>query len=223
VELQSKFRLGGVTLLVLTGCLVCVPSFSQSKNHLPDFSCATFSPTETHADLAARFGTENVIAAPILGGGAEGEYNEGTVAFANDSDSRVEIFWKDRAGKGRPEWIRIQGQQSRWKSPEGLTLGTDLKTVERINRRPFVLAGLGFDGAGAVLSWQGGKLQSVNGAECQLKIWLRPSESRPNNQARVARQRLANEVARDRNYSSGHPAMQALNPQVYQMMLLYGR
>lgn len=160
---------------------------------------------------------------PILGGGAEGEYNEGTVLFANDRNSKVEIFWKDRAEKRRPEWIRLQGQQSRWRSPAGLTLGNDLRTVERINGRPFHLAGLGFDGAGAVLSWDGGTLESLNGAECQLKIWLRPSEDGSNNQMTVARQRLANQVAKDGNYSSGHPAMQALNPQVYQMMLLYRR
>jgi len=222
-EASVEFSFGRSRSFTSDGVPCWRPTFSQSKNRLSDFSCSTFSPTGSQDDLAAQFGGENVIAAPILGGGAEGEYNEGTVLFANDSDSRVEIFWKDRAAKRRPEWIRLQGQQSRWRSPVGLALGTDLRTVERINGRPFHLSGLGFDGAGAVLSWEGGKLESLNGSECQLKIWLRPSGDGSNHQMTVARQRLANQVAKDGNYSSGHPAMQALNPQVYQMMLLYRR
>lgn len=202
--------------------LACTTSFAaQSKNRLPDFSCATFSPDENQDDLAARFGTENVITAPILGGGAEGEYNEGTVLFADSSDSRAEIFWKDKAAKRKPEWIRVQGEQSRWRSPAGVVLGTDLQTIERLNRRPFRLAGFGFDGAGAVLSWAGGRLEMPRGSDCELRIWLRPKDSADDPLRLATKQRLANQVAKDGNYSSSHPAMQALNPRVYKMILLY--
>lgn len=222
---RIPLRWGSIGLSLVAACLACTTSCpAQSKNRLLAFSCSTFSVDESQGDLVAHFGAENVITAPILGGGSEGEYNEGTVLFANSSDSRVEMFWKDKAANSRPEWVRVQGEQSRWRSPAGVTLGTDLQTIERLNRRPFRLAGFGFDGAGAVLSWAGGRLEIPSGSECGLRIWLRPKDSRVDDQLSPAtRQRLANQVAKDGNYSSGHPAMQALNPRVYKMILLYQR
>ncbi len=215
-----RLRSAGMGLYLIAVWFAGTNAQAQSSARLPDFSCSTFLPDVSRDDLAARFGSENVVAMPILGGGAEGDYNDGTVLFANSNDSRVEIFWKDRAAKRRPEWIRVQGGQSRWRSPVGITLGTDLKTVERLNGHPFRLAGFGFDGAGAVLSWAGGNLEAATGSECQLKFWLRPRDSRVDDSTR---QRLANQVAKDANYSSGHPAIQALDPRVYQMMLVYRR
>ena len=91
---------------------------------LPYFSCSTFPPNETEADLVKRFGAEKVTNALIEGGGAEGEMNPGTVLFAGRVDEKVEIFWKDKEAKRNPDWINIQGGTSRWRSPDGVTLGT---------------------------------------------------------------------------------------------------
>jgi hypothetical protein len=204
--------------LVAVGLACTALCFAQSKNPLPPFSCLTFPADESEAHLVVRFGIGNVTTAPVLGGGAEGDYNDGTVLFANRSDSRVEIFWKDRTAKQKPAWVRVQGEQNRWRAPISVSVGTDLQTIERLNRRPFRLAGFGFDGAGAVLSWAGGRLETPSSAECKLRIWLRPTS--PFNPATA---KLANQVAKDADYSSGHPAMQALNPRVYQMLLVYGR
>jgi hypothetical protein len=111
----------------VTGCLACTAScLAQSNNRIPVFSCSTFALDESKADLVARFGAENVTTAPILGGGAEGDYTEGTILFASGSNSRVEILWKDREAKQNPELVRVQGEQSRWRSLEGISLGTDL-------------------------------------------------------------------------------------------------
>jgi len=183
-----------------------------------NFSRSTFPPDESETTLVAQFGRENVTDELIEGGGAEGDRNEGTVLFARSSDMRAEIFWKDKVAKQKPEWVRISGLQNRWRSPEGITLGTDLRAVEKLNRHPFRLAGLGFDGAGTVMSWQGGRLEVPSNSECMLRIPLRPSY---NVEPSATEARLTNEVALGWGYSSGHPAMQELNPHVYLMMLVY--
>jgi hypothetical protein len=89
-------------------------------------------------------------------GGAEGDYNEGTILFAAIPDARLEILWKDRQGKRVPDWVSIRGKQSRWRTPTGISLGTDLQTIERLNTRPFRLLGFGTDVSGTGMSWSGG-------------------------------------------------------------------
>jgi hypothetical protein len=184
---------------------------------LPYFSCSTFPPNETEADLIRRFGAENVKTALIDGGGAEGEMNPGTALFAGRVDERVEIFWKDKEAKRNPDWINIQGGTSRWRSPDGVTLGTDLLTLEKLNGRAFRLLGFGYDGESVVTSWAGGKVDAATARGCKLKVWLMPRASERN----LATQKLESEVVGTREYSSGHPAMQRLNPRIYQLLLLY--
>jgi hypothetical protein len=43
---------------------------------------------------------------------------------------------------------------TKWRTAEGITIGTPLRELERFNRRPFRLAGFAVDGAGAVVSWK---------------------------------------------------------------------
>ena len=123
------------------------------------FSCSTFPRDISEADLRSRFGPPNVTTSLVPWGGAEGDYNEGTVLFAEDPSARVEILWKERAAKRTPEWVSIRGNSSRWRSPAGITLGTDLLTIEKLNRRPFRLVGLSSDVSGTVMSWSRGQLE----------------------------------------------------------------
>ena len=129
------------------------------------FSCATFGPNVDEGDLKRRFGSTNVTTGPVPWGGAEGDFNEGTILFADRADARLEIYWRDRSAKRNPEWIGIHGSRSRWQSTGGVMLGTDLKTVERLNGRPFRLNGWGTDLGGGCCSWGSGLLarQDVEG------------------------------------------------------------
>jgi len=186
------------------------------RQDLPFFSCSTFPSNESESDLVTRFGAANVTTALIEGGGAEGEMNPGTVLLADRGDSRMEIFWKDKDLKRRPDWIHVYGGRSQWRSPAGITLGTDLRTLEKLNGRAFRLLGFGVDDEGGVVTWVGGKLVDDATPGCKFKIYLSPRSTDS------ATGRIEKEVLGDREYSSGHPAMQQLNPQVYQMFLLYG-
>jgi hypothetical protein len=190
----------------------------QSERFL--LACSVFSANTSEATLRERFGLENVTRGSVTDpNGAEGDRTEGTILFANDADASLEIAWKDTVGRRQPALIRRLATQGRWRTSSGITLGTDLKTVEKLNGRPFRLAGLAFDAQGTVVSWGGGRLDAQNSAECHVGMRLRVES--PGHGAAAASFEL--QVRGDRVFSSGHPAMQALNPTVYELFLWYGR
>jgi hypothetical protein len=191
------------------------PVAPWTQDSLPAFSCATFPPETSHAGLAARFGADNVTSRPVYG--FDDGPTEGTVLFADDSTARVEIIWLDPESKSRARWIMVRGESSRWRTPKGMTLGTGLRTLERMNGRPFRLAGFRNEISGRVRSWVGGRLEPADRDSCTLTVslYLQPGDDKPGDHLK--------QVARGTNYSSGHPAMQALNPRVVALVLEYPR
>ena len=220
--MTSRTRFSSGLPLVLLWCFVVWPHPATPQRRL-EFSCATFSPDTSEAELIRQFASANVRTGPVAGGGAEGEYTQGTLMFPETIDAKVEVLWKNREAKSAPSLVWINGSQSRWRSPEGITLGSQLKMVERVNRRPFRMAGFGFDGSGTVVSWSGGRLTGPDGAGCRMRLSLNdPFETPRASNEIAARQALSRQVMGDRqDFSSGHPAMQALDPQVYRMFLEY--
>ncbi len=183
------------------------------------FSCSTFPPDVGETDLKIRFGALNVTTGPVPFGGAEGDLNEGTILFASTPGARLEIFWKDRERKRAPDWVSVRTKRSRWRTPGGITPGTDLKTIERLNGRPFRLLGFGTDVDGTVMSWSGGRLESQDTSVCRVRIRLSPLSQTTRDGAHPAWRRLIGE----REFSSGHPDMQTLDPVVYELVLQYAR
>ena len=104
-------------------------SRSAPQDEPLDFSCATFHAFLSEPELIAKYGRENVMSGPVFG--ADDGPSEGTILFANRSDMRVEITWRDAATKQNPSWIRVRGERSRWRTPNGLAIGDDLLTIER--------------------------------------------------------------------------------------------
>jgi hypothetical protein len=173
----------------------------------------TFVPEVGEADLLAGFGSTNVVPGQVYLG--EEHYDDGTILFGQDREDRVEILWKIKSERRRPAWVRVRGESSRWHTREGLALGLDLKSIERLNRKPFRLLGFEWDYAGTVMSWSGGRLdQPSKEAPCSARVRLAPSG--PVGPAVIERQ-----VVGEREFSSGHPAMQTLNPRVYEMWLSF--
>jgi len=183
---------------------------SALQNQLLPFSCVTFGPDVDETALKVRFGDANVTTGLVPWGGAEGDRNEGTILFADRPDARLEIYWKDQVAKRTPEWVGIHGSKSRWRSPGGVTLGLDLKTVERLNRRPFRLAGWGSDLGGGLYTWAGGLLERQDVGGCRIGFRFNYSDRDHTPEA----QALHRQVMGEREYSSGHPAMQTLNPRI---------
>jgi hypothetical protein len=222
VRTRFDSRFGRLALL-LTG-FVAVGSvrspFSISQETPLPFSCDALAPDIDESALRARFGAANVSAGLVPWGGAEGDYNEGTILFALASDARLEIYWRDRANRRQPQWVSVRGTQSRWRSPAGITLGTTLQTIERLNRGPFRLIGFGSDVQGTIISWSGGQLDRQNTSACHVRVRV-ASHWPPWQEVDPATSDRINQLKGEREYSSGHPAMQALNPRVYELFLQY--
>jgi hypothetical protein len=177
----------------------------------PDGQSGAITRRTTEADLIRIHGKENVIDGEVNVG--EGELEPGTILYPNDPTKILHVIWKDSKTKTSPQRIQLDGESSRWKTVFNITLGTTLKELEKINRRPFRLLGFGWDYSGTVISWSGGELGQCCDSQKGTFIRLLPRDLDGEPHARLGRQ-----VSGDREFSSGHPAMQELNPRIYQIV-----
>ncbi len=177
--------------------------------------CKTvFPPDVSAAQLAVRFGAANVTKGQVWW--SEGYHEMGTFLFAGTPD-QFEIMWQDSVRQEKPKRLFVRGNSSRWHTETGLAMDVDLKTIERLNKGPFCLAGFDWDYAGTIVSWLNGALQEALGAACTIFVRLSPYG--PNWTADM--NPLANQVQGDGRFSSEHQAMQAINPPVYELVLRY--
>lgn len=168
------------------------------------------------AILAVIFGSENV--APVDVNLGEGFSAPGTVVYPDDASRRLEIVWTD-SSRTIPREIRLAGNSSIWRTAEGISLGTTLKDIERLNGFPFNLVGFAFDYSGTITDCGRGRLTILGCADAtgriqdrKIGLRLKPSVEK---QAQTEYQQLLG----DSVFSSGHPSMQILNPTVYQMLV----
>lgn len=187
------------------------PSGYQQERRV--FECGTvFGPETTPASLVAVFGEENVVTKPVHAG--EGGYELGTVIFPG-TDDEVEVLWKEPTLAGGPRIVRTRGAEGSWETPLGLKVGLDLRSIERINRRPFRLAGFAWDYGGTVASWEGGRLEQPPDATCGIRSRLSAGDLGDD----AALWRAERRVLGDDIFSSGHPSMQLLNPKIHELFL----
>ena len=113
----------------------------------------------TREDLVRAYGASNVTDQDTDVG--EGEIQSLTVLFAGDPQRRLELLWKNPGKKTEPASASIRGKASRWHAVHGISLGTTLPELERLNGRPFrfALTNDGTDMAEEHISWQGGLLE----------------------------------------------------------------
>jgi hypothetical protein len=144
----------------------------------------------------------------------EGEYETGTVIFPSDPLRAIEILWKDVRRKRFPKLIQLTGERSIWKTQDGISLGTRLKELERINGKPFVLTGFGWDYEGTIVSWAGGKLEREFEKDGRA-VLLRLSDQTDHE----ALGEDAGSVLGDHDFPSSNQVMQKINPKVYQIIV----
>jgi hypothetical protein len=172
---------------------------------VPGRQAGALHAASTQAQLIGAYGAAAVQPERIELG--EGETAPGTVLFATDSLRRLEVLWHDTVARERPARLVLRGPKSQWQLPAGISLGTRLRDLEKRNRREFMLAGFGWDFGGVILDWGNGALaRELLG----VKLYLDPGASQYGTPA-------YREVRGDREYRSSIPAMQTLDPQVYQI------
>ena len=111
---------------------------TKANNRLiiPNEKFGEITANSSERGLILLYGRSNVLKDSVSLG--EGIYEKGTKIFPNTNDE-ITITWKDKKNKKNPQFIELRGEKSNWKTKEGITLGTSLKTLEIFNGSPFKL------------------------------------------------------------------------------------
>jgi hypothetical protein len=194
---------------MLVGWLGSGATISLQAQPVEVFSCTAFPRNLSEVDLVTRYGEANVKRAPVTG--SDDGPQEGVVVF-DHTPRKLEIVWQG----SNVAWVRSREPDSPWHTPDGISIGMDLRDLERRNGWPFRLRGLtGPEGLGRIRSWGRGRLRAISVDGCTLSISLQPSGELRIDPA------LYSQVSRGRDFSSGHPAMQAINPRVTSLIVAH--
>jgi hypothetical protein len=127
-----------------------------------------FAKNSSHIRLAQIFGAQNLTYTEV--DGAQNTKVQASVLYPKDPKRHLEVMWKNESSRANTSVIAINGQ-STWAGPKGLHLGLPIAAVEKLNGKPFQIAGFGQDNGGAALDWQGGALEKVPG-DCKVSVRL---------------------------------------------------
>ena len=97
----------------------------------------------------------------------EGEMTMGTIVFPNTSEELI-VEWTVEDPYKTISRIRIEKEATKWKSKEGITIGTSLEELIKLNGKDFSFYGFEWDYSGSLNSWEGGKINP------DLKVVLTP-------------------------------------------------
>ena len=215
MSIYIKFVKNLSAVFCIVFSIAAADAFAQkiSFQIVPGVKAGAITARTTEADLRRIYGSRNVLSEEV--GIGEGETVPGAVIFPNDPQRRLEIVWKDAKRKRNPDYVQFFGSKSLWQVSPGITLGTTLKTLEKINGRGFSLLGFGWDYAGTVTSWKGGKLSRAFGKDSKLVTLLLSPEREIDKNL----EKDYEAVIGDGEFSSKNKSMQRLNPEVYMVIV----
>ncbi len=133
-----------------------------------------FAKDSSHAKLVAAFGAKNVTFKDV--DAAEGSKEKATVLFDEDPTKRIVVFWHDEKARSRPSMINVSAP-SLWVGPGGVGNGMKLTDLEKLNGKPFKLAGFDWGGGGFVRELEA-KLKNPTGG-CNLVVRFEPGIASP--------------------------------------------
>jgi hypothetical protein len=229
-SLDDAFKAVWLRLKLVLWCVVALSSGlipAADVNDwliIPGKRAGPITPKTTRADLVRYFGAREVEDDYVPGGG-DTDPQTGTWVNREHADSSLAIQWNDDKPESHVSFIVFcqsdTGEESaaacRWHTPQGISLGTTLKTLEKLNSGAFKLLGMAWDYGGVVTSWNGGRLESM-AAKCGgLSLQLDEPSGQPSDE----RAQLLEQISEDKEFSSAHAAMQRLNPQVSAMNLSF--
>ena len=139
-----------------------------------------------------------------VGDGTSGADNRpSTECWPLDKSRRITLLWT----KERLSSVLISGDSSRWKTKEGVTLGTTLTRLAKLNGKPVVVQSCEGDHAGEVLDWNGGRLQGYQTGLTLTLTWRAPGYNKLTGEQKEA-------LEKPGRLSSDQALLRALNPVV---------
>ena len=205
----------GISSRVVLLSLAAACALSIGAQAAAPITCTgIWAPTTSEDALRRQFG-DRVKSERIDVG--EGVTEDGSVVYPDAAESRIYVLWKDKARREKPERIFLR-DKSRQVIYEKIGLGMTLKDLERLNGRPFDLLGFAWDYSGTVTSWNGGRLETVSGTACEIKVRLDPGSPAS---LSPERQAAFDAMIGDRLFKSSDRNMQFLNPKAYEILLIF--
>ena len=154
---RRRFLTVSIAFLVLIGYVSPIRHADAAEDARliePGLRVGPITARTREADLVRLLGHANVRREDLDIG--EGDKRPGTVLFPRGKDE-LWLFWKEDA-YDVPEHVVITGERTAWRTAEGITMGTTIDTLVRLNGRHFKLHGFAWDYSGTVTSWEGGRL-----------------------------------------------------------------
>jgi hypothetical protein len=184
---------------------------------VPGKRAGPITASTTRVDLVRLFGAANVT---------EGETTIGdagpmpcTKVFAKKPDSSLTIVWEENKRNKQIAAIEFcqdsTDSNCRWRIADGVGFGTTLKTLEKMNGRPFKILGFGWDFSGQISSWEDGRLQAWQTPCGNVALSLNPTEAATASPAYAS-------VTGDRVLLSSNPSLQKLDPGISRIEFSFG-
>jgi hypothetical protein len=206
-------------IMLLIAALTIAGCTAQTNDWLivPGKRVGPINASTTRADLVRIFAAANIT---------EGETTiadngplKCTRVFEKHPETSLAILWGENKRFKQLETIILCEQATdnvcRWKMADGTGFGTTLKTLEKMNGRPFKLSGFGWDYGGALTSWEGGRLQAWQTPCGNVALSLDPTEAGTQSPD-------YSKVLGEGEFLSSTPAMQRLDPRISGIRFSFG-
>lgn len=131
---------------------------------IPGYRIGPIKADTSEAQLIQMFGANSMVRSRHYLGTEK--YEEVTRLFAGGW-ATVQIHWADNFRKIRH--VIITGKYAPWRTRQGITIGTTLAELQKLNGKPFLISGFSHHFGGRVISWNNGKLSET------VKVRLAPA------------------------------------------------
>jgi len=197
---------------IVVTCALLVASARAQKNDWLIVAGQRVGPitgATTRADLDALFGKENVREQNL-------DISEGpevaTVVFPGDQSAALAVTWDREQVSTIHICFRTETGPCRWRTASGIRIGLSMRELEKLNEKPFQVAGYGFDGPGAVTSWRHGQLEEDPAVCGHLVVRLTPAAQVMGRPMSKEESNLLKQLQGDKPYSSNYLPLLELNP-----------
>lgn len=199
-----------IIISVFIGYLTVCNSKSKENNWIivPGEKVGEITQNCTKKDLIDIFGKNNVVESNI--GLSEGESIVGVKIFHNTSNE-LEVLWKDTIFQ-KIDRIIIRNKGTLWKTIDGITIGTSLSDIAKMNEKEITILGFEWDYAGTLVSWNKGKFEKKYAIEKKFAMSFESLSGKVDNYE---------SVMGDKQLKSDNEVIKSMNLKVASMAVIF--